>query len=102
LPFCNTDQDLFYVATAASYNGKSAWIAAVAAADQASSLVWRQRRGVLLAGLAAQHDQVTVMTGPERRRQWDDDVRNEILASSFSPGAVVAEVARRFDVASKF
>jgi transposase len=44
--------------------------------------------------------QVTVMTGPERRRRWNDDIRNEILAAAFSPGAVVAEVARRFDVAS--
>jgi hypothetical protein len=52
LPLCHTDQDLFNVAIAASYNGKSAWVAAAAAADQASLLVWRQRRGVLLAGLS--------------------------------------------------
>jgi hypothetical protein len=51
LPFCHTDQDLFNVAAAASYNGSSAWVAATAAADQASPLVWRQRRGTLLAGL---------------------------------------------------
>jgi hypothetical protein len=51
LPLCHTDQDLFNVATAASYNGKSAWVAAAAAADQASPLVWRQRRGTLFAGL---------------------------------------------------
>jgi transposase len=44
--------------------------------------------------------QVLVMTGPVRRRRWDNGVRNEILAAAFSPGAVVAEVARRFDVAS--
>jgi transposase-like protein len=46
--------------------------------------------------------QVTVMTGPERRRRWDDDVRNEILASAFSPRAVVAEVARRFSERADF
>jgi Transposase len=46
--------------------------------------------------------QVTVMTRPERRRRWDDDVRNEILASAFSPGAVVAEVARRFSERTYF
>jgi hypothetical protein len=51
LPLCHTDQDLFNVAAAASYNGKSAWIAAAAATDQASPLVWRRRRGTLLAGL---------------------------------------------------
>ncbi len=53
LPLCHTDQDLFNVAVAASYNGKSPWIAAAAAADQASPLVWRRRRGTLLAGLGA-------------------------------------------------
>ncbi len=51
LSLCHTDKELFNVATAASYNGRSAWIAAAAAADQESPLVWRQRRGIFLAGL---------------------------------------------------
>ena len=52
LPLCHTDRDLFNIATAASYNGKAAWVAAAADMDQASPLVWRQRRGTLLAGMS--------------------------------------------------
>ncbi len=43
---------------------------------------------------------MTVLTGPERRRRWDDDVREQILAEAFSPGAIVADVARRFRVST--
>lgn len=51
LPLCHSDLDLFNVAAAAAYNGKSAWIAEAAAADRASRFVWRQRRGTLLESL---------------------------------------------------
>lgn len=44
--------------------------------------------------------QMTVMTGPERRRRWDDDERRRIMEAAFAPGAVVAKVARQFDVAT--
>ena len=44
--------------------------------------------------------QMTVMTGPERRRRWDDGERQRILEAAFTPGAVVAKVARQFDVAT--
>ena len=44
--------------------------------------------------------QVSVMTGPERRRRWSDGERREILAAAFSPGAIVADVSRRYDVAT--
>ena len=43
---------------------------------------------------------MTVLTGPERRRRWDDDVRERILAEAFSPGATVSDVARRFQVST--
>ena len=43
---------------------------------------------------------VTVMTGPERRRHWRDDERRMILAAANAPGAVVAAVARQYDVAT--
>jgi transposase len=43
---------------------------------------------------------VTVMTGPERRRRWGSDERREILMAAFSPGAIVADVARRYEVAT--
>jgi len=41
---------------------------------------------------------VTVMTGPERRRRWSLEDRRRILTAAFSPGAVVSDVARQFDV----
>ncbi len=41
---------------------------------------------------------VTVMTGPERRRRWSDEERFQILEAAGAPGAVVADVARRYDV----
>ena len=33
--------------------------------------------------------QITVMTGPVRRRRWSDEERLEILAEAFAPGACV-------------
>jgi hypothetical protein len=50
LPRCHTDQRLFDIAVAASYDGNAAWLASASAADQASPLVWRQKRGALVAG----------------------------------------------------
>jgi len=43
---------------------------------------------------------VTDISGPERRRQWSDGEREVILLAAFAPGAVVAKVARQFDVAT--
>src|SRR5687768_14066988 len=39
-----------------------------------------------------------VLSGPERRRRWSDEQRREIIAASLAPGAVLRDVARRFDV----
>lgn len=44
--------------------------------------------------------QMTIMTGEDRRRKWRRAEREQILAAAFAPGAVVAQVARQFDVAS--
>ena len=44
--------------------------------------------------------QVTLLTGPERRRRWSTAERETILAEAFGPGGVVADVARRFDIAT--
>lgn len=43
---------------------------------------------------------ITVYSGPERRRRWSEDERRLILTEAFSPGACVAEVARRHDVST--
>ncbi|TPW28112.1 IS66-like element accessory protein TnpA [Pararhizobium mangrovi] len=44
--------------------------------------------------------QMTVFSGPERRRRWSDEERLSILGEAFAPGACVADVARRRDVAT--
>ncbi len=44
--------------------------------------------------------QITVLNGPERRRRWHEDDRVRILEAAFAPGAMVTEVARRFDVST--
>ena len=44
--------------------------------------------------------QITVFSGPERRRRWSEEERVWILTGAFSPGACVAEVARRHDVST--
>src|SRR3546814_20625074 len=42
--------------------------------------------------------QITVLTGPERRRRWRPEDKLRILAEAFSPGGCVGAVARRHDV----
>ena len=44
--------------------------------------------------------QVTVFSGPERRRRWSEEERLQILSEAFAPGACVAEVCRRYDISS--
>ena len=44
--------------------------------------------------------QVTLLTGPERHCRWSDEERQAILSAAFAPGASVADVARRFEVAT--
>jgi transposase len=43
---------------------------------------------------------VTLMTGPERRRRWSSGQRREILMAAFTPGAIVADVSRQYEVAT--
>jgi transposase len=43
---------------------------------------------------------VTLLTGPERRRRWNEEDQCRILAAAFAPGATVAAVARQYDVAT--
>lgn len=71
LQLCHSDRDLFDVAVAASYNGKSAWIAESVAADRASPLVWRQRRGTLLAGLGTGYALPVTEAWPEGEMHSD-------------------------------
>jgi transposase len=41
---------------------------------------------------------IEVLTGPGRRRKWSDDDKARIVAATLEPGAVVTEVARRWQV----
>ena len=41
---------------------------------------------------------VEVLTGPGRRRRWSADDKARIIAETAQPGAVVSEVARRWQV----
>ena len=42
--------------------------------------------------------QITVISGPERRRVWSDAQKRELVEAVSTPGANVAEIARRADV----
>lgn len=44
--------------------------------------------------------QITVFSGPERRRRWSEAERHQILTEAFRPGACVARVARQHDVST--
>ena len=39
---------------------------------------------------------IEIFTGPERRRSWSEEQKRAIVAAAFAPGAIVADVARRF------
>lgn len=41
---------------------------------------------------------VEVLTGPGRRRRWSSEAKARIVAEALAPGAVVADVARRWQV----
>ena len=42
--------------------------------------------------------QVSVLTGPERRRRWSEAQKLELVSQAFSPGGSPSEIARRADI----
>jgi transposase len=44
---------------------------------------------------------VEVLTGPGRCRRWSEEAKARIVAETLAPGAVIAEVARRWQVCSQ-
>jgi transposase len=46
----------------------------------------------------AGYRRIELLTGPGRRRKWSDDDKARIVAETAEPGAVVTEVARRWQV----
>lgn len=45
------------------------------------------------------YQRVEVLTGPGRRRVWDEATKARVVAESDAPGAVVSAVARRWQMA---
>jgi transposase len=45
------------------------------------------------------YQRVEVLTGPGRRRVWDEATKARVVAESDAPGAVVSAVARRWQIA---
>jgi transposase len=43
-------------------------------------------------------DVVDALQARPQRRRWSDDVKAQIVAESYAPGAVVSEVARRHEI----
>jgi transposase len=46
-----------------------------------------------------EYRRVEVLTGPGRRRVWDEATKARVVAESYAPGAVVSAVARRWQMA---
>jgi transposase len=44
--------------------------------------------------------QITLLTGPERRRRWSEDERRQVLTAAFAPGAIVADISRRYEIST--
>ena len=40
----------------------------------------------------------TLITGPERRRRWSEEQKQDLLVQAFGPGGNVTETARRAEV----
>ena len=45
------------------------------------------------------YQRVEVLTGPGRRRNWDEATKARVVAESYAPGTVVSAVARRWQIA---
>jgi transposase len=46
-----------------------------------------------------EYRRVEVLTGPGRRRVWDEATKAQVVAESEAPGAVISAVARRWQIA---
>ena len=53
LEYCHTDKALFDLAIAASFNNRDDWLTERIETDQASTLIWKQKRAVVLAGFTS-------------------------------------------------
>ena len=58
--------------------------------------IWADTMRVMRGG---GYQRVEVLTGPGRRRVWDEATKARVVAESDAPGAVVSAVARRWQIA---
>ena len=65
LRYCHTDRALFDLALAASYNGKTDWLANVIDADRTSRIPWRRSRAAILAGFTVNNGLPVAAAWPE-------------------------------------
>ena len=57
------------------------------------------RAGMMRDMRGGGYQRVEVLTGPGRRRVWDEATKARVVAESDAPGAVVSAVARRWQIA---
>jgi transposase len=56
-------------------------------------------RADMMRDMRGGYQRVEVLTGPGRRRFWDEATKARVVAESYAPGAVVSAVARRWQMA---
>jgi hypothetical protein len=50
LPFCHSDNTLYEIALAATYNGHGPWLTAMIEKDRGSACAWQRKRAIVLSG----------------------------------------------------
>lgn len=56
-------------------------------------------RANMMRDMRGGYQRVEMLTGPGRRRVWDEATKSRVVAESYAPGAVVSAVARRWQMA---
>jgi hypothetical protein len=75
---CSSDLELFDLAIAAFYNGKSSWLTEIIENDKASKLAWKRRRGLVLDGFTANNNLPIEKAWPDHqiKTSWDELVHS--------------------------
>ena len=92
---CHTDQALFDLALAASYNDKADWLTDLIDADHTSEFSWRRKRGEVLAGFAVNN------TLPVEGAWPDGEVKNELRRPCGEGGALQVDRGLRSSLVAR-
>ena len=65
LKYCHTDRELFELALAATYNGRTDWLNNIIEEDKSSLITWRRIRGAILAGFTVHNELPVAGAWPE-------------------------------------